>query len=143
MARLTAKTGTSRTGEFAANRGRSAPYSFLTPRIDEEKATEAREEMTRKKIIYGHSVPYRNMCRYNSGVSYLCSARAHCAVFLPPPAARRLRLLLACRARNQVLLRPEWVQPVWLTLTFRLRPLPLHAGQQQGVWLDHLAARVH
>jgi hypothetical protein len=25
--------------------------------------------MIRKKVIYGHSVPYRNMCRYNSGVS--------------------------------------------------------------------------
>lgn len=23
--------------------------------------------MIRKKVIYGHSVPYRNMCRYNSG----------------------------------------------------------------------------
>lgn len=37
--------------------------------IDEERATAAREEMIRKKVIYGHSVPYRNMCRYNSGVS--------------------------------------------------------------------------
>ncbi|KAJ9127538.1 Glycolipid 2-alpha-mannosyltransferase 1 [Naganishia onofrii] len=35
--------------------------------IDEEKATAAREEMIRKKVIYGHSVPYRNMCRFNSG----------------------------------------------------------------------------
>ncbi|RSH94087.1 alpha 1,2-mannosyltransferase 2.4.1 [Saitozyma podzolica] len=35
--------------------------------IDEEKATKAREEMIRKKVIYGHSVPYRNMCRFNSG----------------------------------------------------------------------------
>ena len=40
-------------------------------RIDEEKATAAREEMIRKKVIYGHSVPYRNMCRFNSGVSSL------------------------------------------------------------------------
>lgn len=37
--------------------------------IDEEKAKAAREEMIRKKVIYGHSVPYRNMCRYQSGVS--------------------------------------------------------------------------
>jgi alpha 1,2-mannosyltransferase len=36
-------------------------------RIDEEKATKAREEMIRKQVIYGHSVPYRNMCRFNSG----------------------------------------------------------------------------
>ena len=39
-------------------------------RIDEEKATKAREEMIRKKVIYGHSIPYRNMCRFNSGVSH-------------------------------------------------------------------------
>ncbi|KAL1406886.1 hypothetical protein Q8F55_006298 [Vanrija albida] len=38
--------------------------------IDEEKATAARKEMTRKKVIYGHSVPYRNMCRFNSGFFY-------------------------------------------------------------------------
>ena len=30
--------------------------------------------MIRKKVIYGHSVPYRNMCRYNSGVSVCISA---------------------------------------------------------------------
>lgn len=35
--------------------------------IDEDKATKAREDMVRKKVIYGHSVTYRNMCRYNSG----------------------------------------------------------------------------
>ena len=29
--------------------------------------------MIRKKVIYGHSVPYRNMCRYNSGVSFVVS----------------------------------------------------------------------
>jgi alpha 1,2-mannosyltransferase len=28
--------------------------------IDEEKATKARQEMIEKKVIYGHSVPYRN-----------------------------------------------------------------------------------
>ncbi|WVO13927.1 hypothetical protein L204_101552 [Cryptococcus depauperatus] len=35
--------------------------------IDEDKATKCREEMIKNKIIYGHSVPYRNMCRFNSG----------------------------------------------------------------------------
>ena len=44
-------------------------YPSLPTRIDEEKATKAREDMVRKKVIYGHSVPYRNMCRFNSGVS--------------------------------------------------------------------------
>jgi len=35
--------------------------------IDEEKATKSREDMMNNKVIYGGSVPYRNMCRYNSG----------------------------------------------------------------------------
>jgi alpha 1,2-mannosyltransferase len=35
--------------------------------IDEEKATKARLDMIEHKVIYGHSVPYRNMCRFNSG----------------------------------------------------------------------------
>ncbi|KAJ5218631.1 uncharacterized protein N7498_000730 [Penicillium cinerascens] len=35
--------------------------------IDEDKAKEARDEMDRKKIIYGGSESYRHMCRYESG----------------------------------------------------------------------------
>lgn len=35
--------------------------------IDQNKAREAREEMGRKKIIYGDSESYRHMCRYESG----------------------------------------------------------------------------
>ncbi|BEI82603.1 hypothetical protein CcaverHIS002_0304710 [Cutaneotrichosporon cavernicola] len=35
--------------------------------IDEERAKAGREEMTRNQVIYGFSVPYRNMCRFNSG----------------------------------------------------------------------------
>ncbi|KZT59009.1 glycosyltransferase family 15 protein [Calocera cornea HHB12733] len=35
--------------------------------IDEQKATASRLDMISKKVIYGHSIPYRNMCRYNSG----------------------------------------------------------------------------
>jgi len=35
--------------------------------IDEEKAKAAREDMIKHNVIYGHSVPYRNMCRFNSG----------------------------------------------------------------------------
>lgn len=50
--------------------GKIAPEEWHQPDwIDEDKASAAREEMIRKKVIYGHSVPYRNMCRYNSGVS--------------------------------------------------------------------------
>lgn len=35
--------------------------------IDEEKAKKAREEMAKNNVIYGDSVPYREMCRYQSG----------------------------------------------------------------------------
>jgi len=38
--------------------------------IDEAKATEARKDMEKNNVIYGGSVPYRNMCRYNSGFFY-------------------------------------------------------------------------
>ena len=36
--------------------------------IDEEKATASRNKMVEDNIIYGGSVSYRNMCRFNSGV---------------------------------------------------------------------------
>ncbi|KAJ2931372.1 hypothetical protein H1R20_g5751, partial [Candolleomyces eurysporus] len=56
----------------------SEVYFGLIPRdhwnqpdwIDEEKATKAREDMVKNNVIYGGSVPYRNMCRYNSGFFY-------------------------------------------------------------------------
>ncbi|KAH9966683.1 glycosyltransferase family 15 protein [Russula dissimulans] len=35
--------------------------------IDEEKASAARETMAKNNVIYGGSLPYRNMCRFNSG----------------------------------------------------------------------------
>ncbi|KAI0797902.1 glycosyltransferase family 15 protein [Abortiporus biennis] len=35
--------------------------------IDEAKATKARQDMIANQVIYGGSVPYRNMCRFNSG----------------------------------------------------------------------------
>ncbi|KAF8481515.1 glycosyltransferase family 15 protein [Gautieria morchelliformis] len=35
--------------------------------IDEDKAQMNREKMIGEKVIYGGSVPYRNMCRFNSG----------------------------------------------------------------------------
>ncbi|KJA14559.1 glycosyltransferase family 15 protein [Hypholoma sublateritium FD-334 SS-4] len=38
--------------------------------IDERKASEAREQMVKNRVIYGGSIPYRNMCRYNSGFFY-------------------------------------------------------------------------
>jgi Glycolipid 2-alpha-mannosyltransferase len=35
--------------------------------IDEEKARLAREEMEKNNVIYGGSLPYRHMCRFQSG----------------------------------------------------------------------------
>jgi alpha 1,2-mannosyltransferase len=35
--------------------------------IDQEKAKKVRESMSERKIIYGDSVSYRHMCRYESG----------------------------------------------------------------------------
>ncbi|KAH8833872.1 glycosyltransferase family 15 protein [Flagelloscypha sp. PMI_526] len=43
---------------------------FQPDSIDEVKATAAREDMIKNNVIYGHSVPYRNMCRFNSGFFY-------------------------------------------------------------------------
>ncbi|KAF9258387.1 glycosyltransferase family 15 protein [Marasmius fiardii PR-910] len=54
----------------------SAPVSFgLIPYddwyspdwIDEEKAIEGRKNLLAENVIYADSVPYRNMCRFNSG----------------------------------------------------------------------------
>ena len=36
--------------------------------IDEDRARAGREKMVADNIIYGGSVSYRNMCRFNSGV---------------------------------------------------------------------------
>lgn len=38
--------------------------------IDEDKASAARADMIKNNVIYGGSVPYRNMCRFNSGFFY-------------------------------------------------------------------------
>ncbi|KAJ1810623.1 hypothetical protein LPJ56_005874, partial [Coemansia sp. RSA 2599] len=38
--------------------------------VDEEKAAQARRKMEENKVIYGGSLSYRHMCRYNSGFFY-------------------------------------------------------------------------
>ena len=38
--------------------------------IDQEKAQKVREDMAERKIIYGDSVSYRHMCRFESGFFY-------------------------------------------------------------------------
>lgn len=35
--------------------------------IDQEKAARVREDMREKQVIYGDSIPYRHMCRFESG----------------------------------------------------------------------------
>ena len=41
-------------------------WSF-PPHIDQDKAKKVREDMAQRKIIYGDSVSYRHMCRFESG----------------------------------------------------------------------------
>ena len=41
-------------------------WSF-PPHIDQDKARKAREDMAQKQIIYGDSISYRHMCRFESG----------------------------------------------------------------------------
>jgi alpha 1,2-mannosyltransferase len=92
--------------------------------IDEAKATASRNKMMEDNVIYGGSVPYRNMCRFNSGVSCNKFPVTHQdadllnLVFLPSRTSQVLPVLLESRARRQVLLR------------FGLRPLPYHAGSK-------------
>lgn len=38
--------------------------------IDEQKAEASRNRLVEEGVIYGGSVSYRNMCRYNSGVRF-------------------------------------------------------------------------
>lgn len=40
------------------------------PWIDQQKADAARADMERRNVIYGGSLPYRHMCRFNSGFFY-------------------------------------------------------------------------
>ena len=59
------------TGALTSGRaryGKIAPEHWGFPDfIDQEKAKKVREEMHEKKIIYGDSISYRHMCRYESG----------------------------------------------------------------------------
>ncbi|KAI9828065.1 MAG: alpha 1,2-mannosyltransferase 2.4.1 [Thelocarpon impressellum] len=54
-------SGTTRYGEIPKEH-----WSF-PDFIDQEKARKVREDMAERKIIYGDSISYRHMCRYESG----------------------------------------------------------------------------
>ena len=57
-------SGTTRYGEIA-------PQHWGYPDfIDQDKARKVREDMAERKIIYGDSISYRHMCRYESGFFY-------------------------------------------------------------------------
>jgi alpha 1,2-mannosyltransferase len=43
---------------------------FQPDSINEERAKASRDDMVKNNVIYGGSVPYRNMCRFNSGFFY-------------------------------------------------------------------------
>jgi alpha 1,2-mannosyltransferase len=48
--------------------GEIAPEHWSFPdHIDQEKAKKVREDMAQRKIIYGDSISYRHMCRFESG----------------------------------------------------------------------------
>ena len=48
--------------------GQIAPEHWSFPEfIDKEKAKKVREDMAERKIIYGDSISYRHMCRFESG----------------------------------------------------------------------------
>ena len=76
---------------------------FQPDSIDEAKAKASRDKMVEKNIIYGGSVSYRNMCRFNSGVSWNCQisflpVRLLVALVLfPPPVDGEIQMVLAYR----------------------------------------------
>lgn len=54
-------SGTTHYGQIAEEH-----WSF-PPHIDQDKARKVREDMAERKIIYGDSISYRHMCRFESG----------------------------------------------------------------------------
>ena len=77
---------------------------FQPDSIDEAKAKASRDKMVEKNIIYGGSVSYRNMCRFNSGVSSNCqifSLPVHLLVVVlvlfPSPVDGEIQMVLAYR----------------------------------------------
>lgn len=63
------KEGVSRLTSGRALFGRisGTEWSQVPDFIDQDKAAKAREDMAAKHVLYGDSVTYRQMCRYQSG----------------------------------------------------------------------------
>lgn len=58
--------------------------------------------MVRKKVIYGHSVTYRNMCRYNSGVCTLPVTKIHRALIASSSSATPCWLLMTTTGESSL-----------------------------------------
>lgn len=82
---------------------------FQPESIDENKATASREKMMEQNIIYGGSVSYRNMCRFNSGVSnhrpqeLFVQLIQISIVFLQASIGVEIPMVLAHRVRHQTI----------------------------------------
>ena len=73
---------------------------FQPSSIDEAKAKASRDKMVEKNIIYGGSVSYRNMCRFNSGVRRLVRYFLYLFIYFllvlfPPPVDGEIQMVLA------------------------------------------------
>ena len=65
--------------------------------IDEEKATASRNAMVEQGTIYGGSVPYRNMCRFNSGVR-LADAYRYMRIYVDSPVPSFSSVIRSCKS---------------------------------------------
>lgn len=77
---------------------------------------EGMAEMTKQNIIYGGSLSYRHMCRFNSGsIAQLVSGRQikliRYRIFLQYGSHEEIRLVLACGTGHRALLRHRIVSP--------------------------------
>ena len=78
--------------------------------IDQYKAKKVREDMAQRKIIYGDSVSYRHMCRFESG--FFFRQPAALPGWLATTTRREcLRILRVARRQDHVDLPPEGEMP--------------------------------
>jgi hypothetical protein len=87
------------------------PEHWVQPdSIDEVKATASRNKLMEDNVIYGGSVSYRNMCRYNSGVrrdyqwqalgSFRLMEYSFSTVLLQASSSVKIQVVLAHRVRE-------------------------------------------
>ena len=101
--------------------------------IDEGKAAGLREQMEKANVIYGGSLSYRKMCRYQSGFfwrhplldTYEYYWRIESVLLAPTPFSRIL-----VEWMTDDLLRQAGSQ---ILLQHRLRPFPAHVGRKEEI----------